>query len=99
MSGHTSWTYGYSNDTGPNDDLFVEFFEILSGDDVAGMFYSENDARLACAARELLEACELHINTLRSQIRNGVTTKEYSDSLYEAESKMIAAIAKARGKS
>lgn len=55
------------------------------------------DARLIAAAPDLLEACELHISALRSQIRDGKQRPEYAELIYQAQKKMMAAIAKARG--
>ena len=52
---------------------------------------------LEAAASDLLEACELHINTLRSQIRDGKDRPEFAEGLYQAERKMTSAIAKAKG--
>ncbi len=61
MSKHTSgpWTWEYSNDTGPNDDYFIEFFEIRSQDGIKIAEVAEQeDARLIAAAPDLLEALE-----------------------------------------
>lgn len=45
------WTYEYDNDTGPDDDWFVEWYGM------PGVFKAdrEEDARLIAAAPELLE--------------------------------------------
>jgi len=59
--------------------------------------FQKSQAIVTSLNDELLEACELHINTIRSQLRDGVMTREYVDAIYEAQNKMIAAIAKARG--
>ncbi len=61
MSKHTSgpWTWEYSNDTGPNDDYFIEFFEIRSQDGIKIAEVAEQeDARLIAAAPDLLEFAE-----------------------------------------
>lgn len=56
MSGHTPgpWAYDYENDTGPNDDYFVEWYGMN------GVFraYREEDAALIASAPDLLEALE-----------------------------------------
>jgi hypothetical protein len=51
------WSFEYSNDTGPNDDYFIEFFEVLSKDckEIARV-ENEADARLISSAPDLLEA-------------------------------------------
>lgn len=57
------------------------------------------NAQLMAAAPELLEACEAHMAALGSKIRDGKDRPEYAEAIYQAQKKMIAAIAKARGES
>lgn len=53
----TKWTWEYSNDTGPYDDYFVEFYEIRNEKhELIGSAECADDARLIAAAPELLEA-------------------------------------------
>lgn len=65
MSAHTPgpWAWEYSNDVGPDDDYFIEFFEITSEDgrEIARVEEKE-DARLMAAAPELLEALQTILN-------------------------------------
>lgn len=75
-----------------------------NGDEVVGcdeyhVFSTPANKRLLCAAPDLLEACEAHIAALRSQIRDGKYQPEYAEVIYQAQKKMEAAIAKARGES
>ncbi len=59
MSQHTQepWVFGYSNDTGPDDDYFREFFEITTLNGlVVARADKEADARLIAAAPDLLNA-------------------------------------------
>jgi hypothetical protein len=59
MSQHTQepWVFGYSNDTGPDDDYFREFFEITTLNGlVVARADKEADARLIAAAPDLLAA-------------------------------------------
>lgn len=61
MTTHTQgpWTSVYANDTGPDDDYFVEFYEIntLDGTEIAKAG-TEANARLIAAAPDLLEALQ-----------------------------------------
>jgi hypothetical protein len=58
MNKHTPgpWTYEYSNDTGPDDDCFFEFYEVSANGTLVGRIENESDARLTAVAPELLEA-------------------------------------------
>ena len=59
MNQHTQgpWAFEYSNDVGPDDDYFIEFFEILTKDfKVLARVEEEPDARLMASAPDLLEA-------------------------------------------
>ncbi len=61
MTKHTPgpWRSQYSNDVGPYDDYFVEFFEVTSEDGTKiAQVEEEKDARLICAAPDLLEALQ-----------------------------------------
>lgn len=55
------------------------------------------DALLIAAAPDLLEACEAHIAALGTKIRDGKDRPEYREAIYQAYTKMVGAIAKARG--
>lgn len=90
MSKHTPgpWIHEYGNDTGPNDDYFVEFYEVIAAEKVIGQFDSEDDARVASASPDLLEALEeLLVGAGNSPAAN------------RKHAKARAAIAKARGES
>jgi hypothetical protein len=61
MNQHTQgpWAFEYSNDVGPDDDYFIEFFEILTKDcKVLARVEEEPDARLIAAAPDLLQVVE-----------------------------------------
>jgi hypothetical protein len=62
------WVFAYSNDVGPDDDYFIEFFELSTTDGrVLARVEEEPDARLIAAAPDLLEAlkvCEENISSL-----------------------------------
>lgn len=92
MSKHTPgpWIHEYGNDTGPNDDYFVEFYEVIAAEKVIGRFDSEEDARLASAAPYLLEALEYMLNC-----QYDFDPRRQADC--DMCSKARAAIAKARG--
>ncbi len=52
-----SWSFQYANDVGPDDDYFIEFFEVSSKDGkVLARVDEESDARLMAAAPDLLDA-------------------------------------------
>jgi hypothetical protein len=93
-----SWSYAYSNDTGPNDGYFVEFYEISKGHDIIGRIDSEDDARLIAAAPDLLEALVVAVAFIKSHCADPDITEEmrkcYSSYL---DAKPEDAIAKARG--
>lgn len=57
------------------------------------------NVNLIAAAPDLLEACEEYIGVLRSRIRDGKVRLEHAEAMYQAECKILAAIAKARGES
>jgi hypothetical protein len=80
MSQHTQepWVSTYANDTGPDDDYFVEFYEInaLDGTEIAKV-RSEADARLMAAAPEMLIALtqmldSYYIPSVRQQARAAI---------------------------
>lgn len=101
MSKHTPgpWVIEYENDTGPSDEYFAEWLNVGPAQ-IHGDVYSEQvkaDAALVAAAPDLLTACELHINTLASQLRNGKEDPAFGEAIYQAQKMMQAAIAKARG--
>ena len=82
------WIYEYSNDVGPDDEYFIEFFEVRTPDykEVARVD-SKADARLIAAAPEML-----------------ATLKWVSDALFDfglggttARQAVLAAIARAEG--
>jgi len=100
MSEHTSgpWTHDYGNDTGPNDDYFVEFYEIFSGDNVIGQFENEDDARLASSAPDLLEAIESLLEN-HTQLVNCGDCGNWDVELEPEVVSARAAIARARGES
>jgi hypothetical protein len=59
MSKHTQgpWGFHYSNDVGPDDDYFIEFFEVVNPlGDVIARVDEEPDASLIAAAPDLLDA-------------------------------------------
>ena len=54
---NTPWTFNWANDTGPDDDCYIEFYEIWnSAFQRIGTAEEKEDARLMAAAPELLEA-------------------------------------------
>ena len=59
MNNHTPgpWKFEWSNDVGPDDDYYVEFFEIRNeAYELIGQADKEEDARLIAAAPDLLAA-------------------------------------------
>jgi hypothetical protein len=59
MTKHTPgpWRSQYSNDVGPDDDYFVEFFEVTSEDGTKiAQVEEEKDARLIASSPDLLAA-------------------------------------------
>ena len=100
MSKHTpgpwaAWSPAQTPSVNPQGAAFVVGPARIMMDRSSG--FSLADADLIAAAPDLLEACEAHINALRSRIRNGNDRPEYAEAIYQAECKMLAAIAKARG--
>lgn len=96
MSKHTPepWTYEYDNDTGPSDDYYVEFYKITGASGYVGQCDTEDDARLASAAPDLLEALEDARNKMVSQL----IILRCDDRFIKKETeKADKAIAKARG--
>ena len=62
MSKHTPgpWRSEWTNDVGPDDDYYVEFFEILNSEHKRiGTAEEKTDGRLMAAAPDLLEALKL----------------------------------------
>lgn len=90
MIGHTQgpWSFDYQNDTGQNDDCFVEWYGM------DGVFKADRieDARLIAAAPDLLEALEWAMDRIGYCQRTGANNK-YCDQVDKAN----AAISKARG--
>jgi hypothetical protein len=67
MSKHTQgpWGFHYSNDVGPDDDYFIEFFEVVNPlGDVIARVDEEPNASLIAAAPDLLEALLLCVDAL-----------------------------------
>ena len=61
------WEPQYDNDTGPEDDYFIEFWTIYDADDnPIGRFDNWKDAALAAAAQELLATLTLLYESLMS---------------------------------
>ena len=78
------WRYCYSNDVGPDDEYFIEFFEVVNPlGDVIARVDEKPDASLIAATPELLEA-------LRQLCADELHTQEKWDNAR-------AAIAKATG--
>lgn len=83
----TKWTWEYSNDTGPDDDYFVEFYEIRNEKhELIGSAEDADDARLIAAAPELLEVLKY--------VRAVLPQDRWAD---DAKKMIDAAIAKAEG--
>lgn len=54
-----SWSYEWTNDVGPDDDYYIEFFEIKNKEGIViGTMEEKSDARLAAAAPDLLYALQ-----------------------------------------
>ena len=77
MNKHTPgpWSHAYSNDTGPDDDYFIEFFEVCDArGEVIARVEEQPDARLIAAAPDLLEAlhhimlCEFNSMSSRQEM-------------------------------
>lgn len=72
------WKYEWSNDVGPDDDYYIEFFEVIAKDGTKiAQVEEEEDARLIAAAPELLGA--LMMLEIRGGL--GLQTREYIRSL------------------
>jgi hypothetical protein len=74
ISKHTQgpWGFHYSNDVGPDDDYFIEFFEVVNPLGVViARVEEEPDARLIAAAPELFEALEGLLEVLTDAITAG----------------------------
>ena len=80
MNQHTQgpWVFEYSNDVGPDDDYFIEFFEVSNTDGkILARVEEEPDARLIAAAPELLMALiqmldAYEIPSVRQQARTAI---------------------------
>ena len=82
------WATAWTNDVGPNDEYYVEFYEILdSSKNRIGTMENKSDANLVAAAPELLEALKLADALLWGANMNALVV----------ERKVKAAIAKATG--
>ena len=103
MINHTPgpWKYEWSNDVGPDDDYYVEFFEILTEkNDVIGQADKEEDARLMAAAPELLKTACLVMDWW--SVHQYDTTGEYGEyNLFDIDPPFVtearAALAKVLG--
>jgi hypothetical protein len=91
------WAFAYANDVGPDDDYFIEFFEVLTRDcTVLARVEKESDARLIGAAPDLLDALQDAYEIL------GISyplTEPDSDKRGVVLSKARAALLKAKGES
>lgn len=95
MSNYTKgpWTWAYSNDTGPDDDYFVEFFEVTAEDYTKiAQVEEQEDARLISAAPDLLKAAQTIMENLDGMA--GEVTAGYHESIIAP---LRDAIAKATG--
>lgn len=64
------WSWAYSNDTGPSDDYFWEFFEIVDSkhNEIARAEH-KSDAKLIAAAPSLLEALQGLLEVTKAAIK------------------------------
>ena len=85
------WTHEWSNDVGPHDDYYFEFFEIRDAEsNVIGQAEWVEDARIMSAAPELLEALEFIVKRHEPALANML----FGEGWVESARKVIA---KARG--
>ena len=88
------WTASWTNDVGPDDEYYVEFYEILDAQgNRVGTAEEEADAKLMALAPELLEALKLAEQSIGSFVSDHGWSQRDMDIL----DTVTAAIAKATG--
>jgi hypothetical protein len=67
-----SWSYEWTNDVGPDDEYYVEFYEIKDDKgSVIGTIEEKSDAQLVAAAPDLLESVRELCEAMESAIKAG----------------------------
>ena len=95
-----AWTYEWDNDVGPDDEYYIEFFSVYDGaHDKIGQFDDEDDARLASAAPDLLDAIKDLLECMDAAIKSGDWRVDGACDPDLAVQRSGMAIAKALGKS
>jgi hypothetical protein len=93
------WDYEWSNDVGPDDDYYIEFFEVFTADKTKiAQVETAEDACLIAAAPDLFEALSYVIRDLelRSNLKLGEEKGEV-DIGHGAYMQAKSALAKATG--